>query len=211
MLSPSGSDNVRRLMTAFRQGDKAAAGQLVELFYPELRRLAQARMRSERTEHSWQPTVLVNELYLELIRIKVLRESDEDGGAEREAFLRLSAHLMRRLLIHHARRSLRPREDQGDMALAELTDDRISGGDALAHVEGVLSRLETIDPRLRTLVELRVFEGLTGTETAERMGCGSATVTRHWNFARQWLRDELGTSLPGVITRAPHGAPQSAS
>ena len=80
------------------------------------------------------------------------------------------------------------------MALAELTDDRISGGDALAHVEGVLARLETIDPRLRTLVELRVFEGLTGTETAQRMKCGSATVTRHWNFARQWLQDELGSS-----------------
>jgi RNA polymerase sigma factor (TIGR02999 family) len=194
MPTESNPDTVRRLMAAFRRGDKAAAGQLVELFYPELRRLAQARMRSERAEHSWQPTVLVNELYLELVRIKVLRESDADGDAEREAFFRLSAHLMRRLLIHHARRSPRPKEDQGDMMLADLPDDRIPGMDALAHVEGVLGRLETIDPRLRTLVELRVFEGLTGTETAERMKCGSATVTRHWNFARQWLQDELGPS-----------------
>jgi len=202
MIAASSPDTVRRLMTAFRQGDKAAAGQLVELFYPELRRLAQARMRSERAEHSWQPTVLVNELYLELIRIRILRESDSDGDAEREAFFRLSAHLMRRLLIHHARRSVRSREDQGDMMLSDLPDERIPGVDALAHVEDVLGRLETINPSLRTLVELRVFEGLTGAETAARMGCGSATVTRHWNFARQWLQDELGASSP-AIARSP--------
>jgi RNA polymerase sigma factor (TIGR02999 family) len=201
VLAESSSENVRRLMTAFRLGDKAAAGQLVDLFYPELRRLAQARMRSERAEHSWQPTVLVNELYLELIRVKVLRESDADGDEEREAFLRLSAHLMRRLLIHHARRSARPLEDQGDDVLADLPDGRIPGTDALAEVEGVLGRLEAVDPKLRTLVELRVFEGLTGAETAERMGCGSATVTRYWSFARRWLQDELGASLP-VLARA---------
>jgi RNA polymerase sigma factor (TIGR02999 family) len=194
VLADSSPATVRHLMTAFRQGDKDAAGQLVELFYPELRRIAQTRMRSEKAEHSWQPTVLVNELYLELTRIKVLRESDSDSAAEREAFLRLSAHLMRRLLIHHARRSLRPQEDQGDLALRELPDDRIPGGDALAHVEGVLDRLESINPRLRTLVELKVFEGLTGNEAAERMKCGPATVTRLWNFARHWLQDELGSS-----------------
>jgi RNA polymerase sigma factor (TIGR02999 family) len=200
MLSGSSPDTIRRLMTAFRQGDKHAAGKLVELFYPELRRLAQARMRSERAEHSWQPTVLVNELYLELTRIRILRDSDADGDAEREAFFRLSAHLMRRLLIHHARRSHRSAEDQGDLALMDLPDDRMPLVEAMAHVEGVLDRLETIDLRLRTLVELRVFEGLTGAETAERMGCSSATVTRHWNFARHWLQDEFGSAE--AITRA---------
>src|SRR5258707_13682505 len=94
------SDTVRRLMAEFRQGDKAAAGQLVELFYPELRRLAAARMKSERSDHTWQPTVLVNELYLELVKIKVLRASDSDGEAERHAFLDPAEHLMRRLLIN---------------------------------------------------------------------------------------------------------------
>ena len=68
-------------------------------------------------------------------------------------------------------------------------------------MEGVLARLEAIDPRLRTLVELKVFEGLTGAEAAERLGCGPATVTRHWNFARQWLQDELG-GPPGIALAA---------
>jgi DNA-directed RNA polymerase specialized sigma24 family protein len=62
-------------MAAFRKGDKEAAGQLVELFYPELRRLAAARMRSERTEHTLQATALINEVYLELLKINQLREA----------------------------------------------------------------------------------------------------------------------------------------
>jgi RNA polymerase sigma factor (sigma-70 family) len=55
-----------------------------------------------------------------------------------------------------------------------------------------LNRLAAINPKLRTVVELRVFEGLTREEIAERMGCGTATVARHWEFARQWLEDEFG-------------------
>ena len=84
MIAPSqsgrnSSDAIATLMTSFRQGNKAAATQLFELFYPELRRLAAARMRNERTEHTWEPTVLANELYLELIKIKALRPAEDRG------------------------------------------------------------------------------------------------------------------------------------
>jgi RNA polymerase sigma factor (TIGR02999 family) len=183
------SDTVRRLMAEFRQGDKAAAAQLVELFYPELRRLAAARMKSERSDHTWQPTALVNELYLELVKIKVLRASDSDGEAERQAFLALAAHLMRRLLIHHSRPlSRRAAKDE----IVDLPDLETSGPDALVQVDQALNRLAAINPKLRTVVEMRVFEGLTREEIAERMGCGTATVARHWEFARQWLEDEFG-------------------
>src|SRR5258708_40117622 len=96
-------ETVAGLMARFRHGDHAAAGQLVDLFYPELRRIAAARMRTERSDHTWQPTVLVNELYLELVKIKALRESDSGAESERSAFLRLAAFLMKRLLIHHSR------------------------------------------------------------------------------------------------------------
>jgi ECF sigma factor len=96
------SFEIRSLMSRFRSGDRAAADALVGHFYPELRRLAAARMQREREEHTWTPTVLVNELYLELVKIKALPAAEEDAS-ERDAFLKLAGHIMRRLLIHHAR------------------------------------------------------------------------------------------------------------
>jgi RNA polymerase sigma factor (TIGR02999 family) len=182
-------DTVQNLMKRFRMGDKQAAGELVTLFYPELRRLAAARMRGEQVDHTWQPTSLVNELYLELLKVKALRASDSDGEAERRAFLGLAAHLMRRLLIQHAR-PLAKRSEKFE--LEDLPDTRVSGTEALAEVENALDRLGSINPNLRTVVELRVFEGLTIKDSAARMGIGTATIGRYWEFARQWLEDEFG-------------------
>jgi RNA polymerase sigma factor (TIGR02999 family) len=174
------------LLAAFRQGDKSAAGELVEIFYPQLRRLANLRMSGERRGHSWQPTLLVNELYLELIKIKALPTPEADGGDAKTAFFGLAAHLMRRLLIHHSR-PLRARAE-----IVELSDyEATSGAQSIAEIELVLSRLEGIRPRLRDIVELKVFEGMTLDEIAERLACSTATVTREWNFARHVLREEL--------------------
>src|SRR5438067_9130890 len=90
-------------MARFRDGDHEAAGELVELFYPELRRIASARMRSERSDHTLQPTAVVHQLYLELVKVKALRPASSAGADEKSAFLGLAAYLMKRLLIHHAR------------------------------------------------------------------------------------------------------------
>jgi hypothetical protein len=76
MCKSPASTTIARLMSDFRKGDKAAANQLVEVLYPELRRLAASRMRGERAEHSWQPTLLVNELYLALVKVKALGENE---------------------------------------------------------------------------------------------------------------------------------------
>ena len=96
-MNMEASLEIRSLMSRFRAGDRAAADALVAHFYPELRRIAAAKMRTERPEHTWTPTVLVNELYLELVKIKALRTSHEDAS-ERDAFLTLAGHIMRRLL-----------------------------------------------------------------------------------------------------------------
>src|SRR3954471_10871990 len=90
-------------MESFRNGDHEAVGQLVELFYPELRRIAAARMRAERKDHTLQPTAVVHQLYLELVKVKALRPSGSGGANEKAEFLGLTAYLMKRLLIHHAR------------------------------------------------------------------------------------------------------------
>src|SRR5262249_35291794 len=96
-------DTVAGLMASFRKGDRAAAGRLVETFYPELRRIAAARIRAERRDHTLQPTALVHQLYLELVKVKALRSSSSGGEDDKRAFLGLAAYLMKRLLIHHAR------------------------------------------------------------------------------------------------------------
>jgi RNA polymerase sigma factor (TIGR02999 family) len=181
------------LMGAYRKGDKRAAGELVEILYPELRRIAKSRMRNEKTGHSWQPTLLVNELYLELIKIKALPGPESGADDEKAAFMGLAAHLMRRLLIHHSRPlwAHAVKAETGEAASHE------PGMESLMGIEAVLSRLHTIRPRLRSIVELKVFEGMTLEEVAERLACSSATVTREWQFARHWLQQELGLPNSG--------------
>jgi RNA polymerase sigma factor (TIGR02999 family) len=184
------STAVAELMKGFRRGDRESAGKLVEMLYPQLRRLAAAHMHKEAVEHTWQPTALVNELYLELAKVKALEARHSDAEAEKGAFMALASQIMRRLLIRHARPlSYRaPRQ-----SLGEITDDQAAGAAALAEIEDALERLERINPKLRRVVELRVFEGLTGEETAERLACAPATVTRYWHFAREWLAREFAT------------------
>ena len=104
----------------------------------------------------------------------------------------LAAFLMKRLLIHHAR-PLSKRAEK-----AELPDlPGPHSEDSLLEIDDVLSRLAAINPALRQVVELRVFEGLTREEIARKMGCGTATVARHWSFARNWL-EEAFAGTPGL-------------
>jgi RNA polymerase sigma factor (TIGR02999 family) len=180
-------DKVRQLMAVFRQGDSRAADELVEMFHPQLRRLANSRMKRERRGNSWQPTLLVNELYLELIKIRVLPSPEADGGDAKAAFFGLAGHLMRRLLIHRAR-PLRARAVKLDIAEYKMG----AGAESVTEIEQALSRLEAIRPRLRSIVELKVFEGMTLDETAQHLECSTATVTREWNFAKHVLQKELG-------------------
>src|SRR5262249_35069640 len=155
-------------MADFRNGDHEAAAQLVELFYRELKRIEAARMRSERLDHTLQPTAVVHELYLELVKVKALRPANLDGVDEKAAFLGLAAFLMKRLLIHHARPFSRRAQK------TELPD--LPGASPAEHslveIDDVLDRLAAINPALRQVVELRGFEGLTREEVAQKMGWG---------------------------------------
>ena len=175
-------------MAEFRGGSPEAAGKLVDLFYPELRRLASSRMLGERTNHTWQPTVLVHELYLELTRIKALPAGGSTNQDERNAFFGLAAFLMRRLLVHHAR-PLPNRITKTDVSEALALS--ASGEQSLAEIENLLSRLQSIDPQLRAVVEMKVFEGLSREEIADSLGCSVRTVARHWDFAQQWLQHAI--------------------
>jgi len=179
-------------MASFRNGDQEAAGRLVELFYPELRRIAAVRMRAERPGHTLQPTAVVHQLYLELVKVKALRPAGSGGADEKAAFLGLAAYLMKQLLVHHAR-PLSKRAEKAE--LPDLTGPHSEH--SLVEIDDVLDRLAAINPALRRVVELRVFEGLTREEIAREMRCGTATVARHWSFARNWL-EEAFAGTPGL-------------
>ncbi len=185
MSDPPRPEDIAHLMTEFRMGNKAAADQLVELLYPELRRLAGAKMRGERREHTWQPTLLVNELYLALYR-SAGSAGETDGAQEKAAFLGLAGLIMKRLLIDHARPLYRRAEK------VELHETPVpQNAESLQFVEETLERLGAIDPKLRAVIEMRVFEGLTGDEIAQQLHCSPRSVANYWTFAKHWLQKEL--------------------
>jgi len=185
-------EEIATLMAAFRAGDSAAGARLIELFYPELKRLAARQLIGERSEHSWQPTLLVNELYLELVRIKALPPRELEAHNEKAAFFALAGQIMRRLLIHHARPLAS--KAQKIPLWDEMQAESESG---VLEVEHVLTRLGEIKPAIRTVVEMKVFEGMTAEEIAGQLGCAVVTVNRYWQFARHWLRKEwTGAAAP---------------
>jgi RNA polymerase sigma factor (TIGR02999 family) len=179
-------------MQRFRKGDREALDRLVELCYSELRRMAARRMKMERTEHTWQPTVLIHELYLELTKVRGLGFDDGGDEQERSAFLGLCGHIMKRLLQHHARPQYRQWEKT---SLSDGLSPETASPEVLQEVENALARLAAVNPKLRAVVEMRVFEGLTGDEIAARLACSRRSVTVYWSVARGWLQTEWAGSF----------------
>jgi RNA polymerase sigma factor (TIGR02999 family) len=189
MALDESTGTIATLMARFRSGDREAADQLVSLLYPELRRLAAAKMKAEGSQHSWQPSLLVNELYLQLIKVRSLPSPTCDDRSERDHFLRFAGHVMRHLLIDHARllskRAVKIDIGQFDVAAEE-------GGTAtLQEIDQLLEKLAGIHPRLRSIVEMKVFEGLSVEEIANRLDIAPRTAARNWAFSKQWLREQL--------------------
>jgi RNA polymerase sigma factor (TIGR02999 family) len=184
------SGEIATLMSSFRNGDGQAGARLVEIFYPELKRMAAAKLYRAPDGHSWQPTLLVNELYLQLIKIKALQPEEVEHPNDRAAFLALAGNIMKRLLIHHAR----PLAAKAQKV--PLWDGvKVQENSELAEVESILSRLYSVKPILRTIVEMKVFEGRTSDEIARELGYSTVTIHRHWQFAKRWLQEEWGTEL----------------
>jgi len=174
------------LLRDWTAGKPGALDELFDLVYPQLRRIAGALFRGERQESILQPTGVVNELFLKLIRQRSLRFED------REHFYSLSARLMRRVLLDQARHQSRKKRD-GDLNVP-LTDELASIGSQpieAIDLDRVLAELETMDPRKCRMVELRFFLGFTADETAELLSLSKATVDRELRFVRGWLHERL--------------------
>ncbi len=180
---------VSSLMARFRSGDREAADQLFSLLYPELRRLAAIKMNAEGGQHSWQPSLLVNELYLQLIKVRSLPSPANGDRSERDHFLQFAGHVMRHLLIDHSR-LLSKRAVKIDIAHFDFAEEE-SGAATLQEIDDLLESLAGIHPRLRSIVEMKVFEGLPVEEIADRLEVAPRTVARNWTFCKEWLREQL--------------------
>jgi len=176
------------LLRQWNGGESAALGPLFDLVYPQLRQIAQALFRGERPGNVLQPTGLVNEVYLKLIRQRVLHFDD------RQHFYSLSARLMRRVLIDQARLEGRQKRKGGVMVPLheELAWVDIASPDIL-DLDRLLDELEQIDARKCRMVELHFFLGFTSEETAEMVGISKATADRDLKFVKAWLYDRLRT------------------
>jgi RNA polymerase sigma factor (TIGR02999 family) len=168
--------------------DRDRADQLFELVYDELRALAEQLMRSERRDHTLEATAVVNEAYLRLIEQKRL----EWRG--RRQFFALAAHLIRRILIEHARRRSAAKRG-GGLRRWRLADDLPADGgqhDAdLLDLDRALSRLSALSERQSCIVELRFFAGLSVDDVARVLGLCPSTVKGEWRVARAWLHGYL--------------------
>jgi RNA polymerase sigma factor (TIGR02999 family) len=178
---------VTALLRNFCPGDDSTASRLMELIYPELKKLARARFRSERPDHLLQPTALVHEAYLRLVG------HHQHAWESREHFYAAAANLMRRILIENARaRNARKREGERtaiplDRALA-LTEEQ---SEHLLDLDSALAELEKLSPRQARVVELRYFAGMSVPEVARALGLNPRSVDRDWATARAWLRRKL--------------------
>jgi RNA polymerase sigma factor (TIGR02999 family) len=176
------------LMVEISGGNRAAADELLPLVYDELRRLARARMARLRPGQTLQPTALVHEAYVRLVK-------DQDPGwANRAHFFAAAAEAMRRVLIDRARWASREKRGGGRMRVT-LSDVGIGvhpRPTELLALDDALRRLEQLDQRMAAVVKLRFFAGLTQEETALAMGISRRTVNRLSAAARAWLAGELG-------------------
>lgn len=178
---------VSRILQRVSEGEVRAAQELLPLVYDELRRLAAARMKNEAAEHTLQPTALVHEAYLRLLR------SEHQSWDNRRHFFSAAAEAMRRILIEHARSRDRIKRG-GELHREPLADIAISPSVDLSEIIAVHEVLEEFEremPDKAELVKLRYFAGLDEAIAAETLGISRATASRWWTFSRAWLFQKI--------------------
>jgi RNA polymerase sigma-70 factor, ECF subfamily len=182
----SSPHDVTRLLKDWANGTEAALDALMPLVYGELRRLAASYLRSESSGHTLQPTALVHEAFLRLA-------GNSPECANRSQFYGLAAHLMRQILVDHARTRQAVKRGGRFVRIsldAELVVSPEQHADLVA-LDEALERLAALDQRKARIVEMRFFGGLSVQESAEALNISEVTVRRDWQFAKTWLLREL--------------------
>ena len=178
---------ITQLLAEWSGGNQAALDELYPLVYEELHRLARRYMSRERKGHTLQTTALINEAYVRLV------DQRNVHWANRSHFFAISAQIMRRILIDHARRHAYAKRGGGaqQVSLEEVAMVAREAGSDLIKLDEALKILAKMDPRRCHVVELRYFGGLNNEEIAGLLKVSENTVTRDWNLARAWLYQQL--------------------
>ncbi len=180
--------DITQLLREWANGAPSALDTLTPLVYAELRRLAGSYMRSEAPGHTLQPTALVHEAFLRMVA------RDAPDCQNRSHFYGVASHLMRQILIDHAR-TRHAGKRGGGKAHISLEENLVVSPEReadLVALDDALERLSALDPRKTQVVELRFFGGLSVEESAEALKVSEVTVRRDWQFAKAWLVRELG-------------------
>lgn len=190
-MEPKKSESVTELLLAWRGGDRNCLDRLIPLVEDELRQIAKRYMRIERRGHTLQTTALVNETYLKLVNQTAVDWKD------RSHFLGIAAHVMRQILVDHARARCREKRG-GDRRLLPLNEGLVlSSGKsaALLGLDDALNELAKFDARKSKVVELRYFGGMSVDETAVALRVHPNTVVNDWRVAKTWLKRELSRGI----------------
>jgi len=190
-LGADGSRPITVLLSELRKGNKEAEAELIPLVYNELHRLARHYMRGEREGHTLQTSALVNEAYLRL-----MGEHGVDWK-NRAHFFGVSAQIMRRVLVDHAR-NRDAQKRGGDVQKISLENAFVYSDEQSWQVVAVheaLNKLTEWDARQAHIVELRFFGGLSVEETAEALDLSPTTVKREFQLAKAWLYGELSKNI----------------
>ncbi|MBI4853782.1 MAG: sigma-70 family RNA polymerase sigma factor [Acidobacteria bacterium] len=178
---------ITQLLKRWNEGDKAALDTVMIMLYDELRSLARNYLQNERKDHTLQPTALVNESFLKLVK------EQHVNWENRAHFLAVAAQIMRHILIDHAR-SRKSAKHGGEMTrlvFDETFDKPIEKDFDLIMLDDALVHLAKLNPMHSQIVEMRFFGGMSIDEIAIVTGVSSRTVDRNWLVAKTWLYQEL--------------------
>lgn len=187
MLSVNDAGEITRLLGELRSGNRSVEARLLEVVYPELRRIAGRCLSREPTYHTLQPTALVNEAYMQLAG------QFDKNWHNRSHFFAVAAMVMRRILVDYARTKRAAKREGGRQKLEltdelAITDDKL---DEILSIDAALDRLAEFDPRGSRVVVLRFFGGMSEDEVAHVLQVAPRTIRRDWNAAKAWLHGEL--------------------
>jgi RNA polymerase sigma factor (TIGR02999 family) len=191
-------ETITRLLEAWSDGETDALDDLIPQVIQELKQLARGQLSHERPGHTLQPTALVHEIYLQLVRQRRVHWTN------RKQFFAFAGTLMRRVLVSHARKRQAVKRG-GDAQCVTLDERRLAGHGGsqttdLVALDRALDRLAEQSPRQAQVVEMRFFAGLTVAETAESLEVSPGTVKLDWSVARAWLFRELTSGSDSTHT-----------
>src|SRR5262245_3536827 len=190
LLMPTSSDPVTRLLRQWSDGDESVLNELTHLVYQELHRLASSYLRRERPDHTLQATALIHEAYLRLV------DHEQPRWNSRSHFFSFAAHLMRQILVDHARAHKAEKRggDAKRISIEEAEAPAPERAEDLLTLDEALTTLAEFDQRKAHIMELRFFAGMSLEEIAQACGISARTVDREMRLARAWLYQALASA-----------------